>query len=305
MNAKDNILVILVGDSTRGNNFTHQTIIDHLIKPTNADVALCSFDDFTIDSILTKHIKYFFKFPFYKNIKDFLVNHELYNCTNLLNFFTIKNTEAFPNAAFPSFLLKHYVYENLKNISQNYSQIIFTRLDYYYIYNHPKLTHEQIHIPDCEHWGGFNDRHVVFPSSKWRDVLDIFGFIIKNYEHIPNKANSETVYKMLLEKKCELIKFFTPINFLICNKHTNVPEVAYEHQKFLNLATLPDNEHIFIKYITEAYMCLTSLGNIKDKNILKIKSNIKKICKQMITKYNIKFKLLLKFSNSKNNILNN
>ena len=80
------------------------------------------------------------------------------------------------------FLLKNLIDSDLIN---KYDRFIITRSDYIYQLPHPKvefMDERFIWIPNCEHWGGYTDRHVVLSKNNIESYLNIFN----NFVHRSN-----------------------------------------------------------------------------------------------------------------------
>jgi len=98
----------------------------------------------------------------------------------------------------------------LKNLIDNdlitkYDRFIITRSDFIFQLPHPKINlmnENIIWIPDCEHYGGYTDRHVVLSKNNIESYLNILNnFVIRSNEYFMKMIN-KTYWN--LEK---LIKF--------------------------------------------------------------------------------------------------
>ena len=82
------------------------------------------------------------------------------------------------------FLLKNLMDGDLIN---KYDRFIITRSDFIYQLPHPnvELMNENcIWIPDCEHYGGYTDRHVVLSKNNIESYLNIFNnMVVKSNEY--------------------------------------------------------------------------------------------------------------------------
>jgi hypothetical protein len=100
------------------------------------------------------------------------------------------------------FLLKNLIDNDLIN---KYDRFIITRSDFIYQLPHPKvelMNENRIWIPDCEHYGGYTDRHVVLSKKNIEIYLNIFNnFVLRSNEYFMKMKN---YYEWNLEK---LIKF--------------------------------------------------------------------------------------------------
>ena len=84
------------------------------------------------------------------------------------------------------FLLKNLIDNDLIN---KYDRFVITRSDFIYQLPHIKLEHLNencIWIPDCEHYGGYTDRHVVLSKKNIESYLNILNnfVLFSNYYFI-------------------------------------------------------------------------------------------------------------------------
>ena len=121
------------------------------------------------------------------------------------------------------FLLKNLIEQDL---IQKYDRFIITRSDFIYQLPHPKVTHMNencIWIPDCEHYYGYTDRHVVLSKNNIESYLNILNnFVLRSNEYfmkMKNKEdwNLEQVIKFHLEENRVQVKEFPYIMYSIRN----------------------------------------------------------------------------------------
>jgi hypothetical protein len=88
------------------------------------------------------------------------------------------------------FLLKNLIDNDLIN---KYDKFIITRSDFIYQLPHPKVEHmnnNYIWIPDCEHYGGYTDRHVILSKNTIEPYLNIFNnFVLRSNEYFMKMKN--------------------------------------------------------------------------------------------------------------------
>jgi hypothetical protein len=88
------------------------------------------------------------------------------------------------------FLLKKLIDNDLIN---KYDKFIITRSDFIYQLPHPKVEHMNnncIWIPDCEHYGGYTDRHVILSKNTVEPYLNIFNnFVLRSNEYFMKMKN--------------------------------------------------------------------------------------------------------------------
>ncbi len=123
------------------------------------------------------------------------------------------------------FLLKNLIDNNLIN---KYDKFIITRSDFIYQLPHPKVEHmnnNYIWIPDCEHYGGYTDRHVILSKNTIEPYLNIFNnFVLRSNEYFMKMKNYsdwnlERLIKFHLEQNnvLHLVKEFPYVMYSVRN----------------------------------------------------------------------------------------
>ena len=123
------------------------------------------------------------------------------------------------------FLLKNLIDNDLIN---KYDRFIITRSDFIYQLPHPKvecMNENCIWIPDCEHYSGYTDRHVVLSKNNIESYLNILNnFVLRSNEYFfkmknRGKWNLEQLIKFHLEQNnvLHLVKEFPYIMYSIRN----------------------------------------------------------------------------------------
>jgi hypothetical protein len=88
------------------------------------------------------------------------------------------------------FLLNNLIDNGLIN---KYERFIITRSDFMYQLPHPKVEHMNdncIWIPDCEHYRGYTDRHVVLSKNNIESYLNILNnFVVKSNDYFMKMKN--------------------------------------------------------------------------------------------------------------------
>jgi hypothetical protein len=123
------------------------------------------------------------------------------------------------------FLLKNLIDNDLIN---KYDRFIITRSDFIYQLPHPKvefMNEKCIWIPDCEHYGGYTDRHVVLSKTNIESYLNIFNnFVLRSNEYFmkmknKTKWNLEELIKFHLEQNnvLHLVKEFPYVMYTVRN----------------------------------------------------------------------------------------
>lgn len=123
------------------------------------------------------------------------------------------------------FLLKNLIENDLIN---KYDRFIITRSDYIYQLPHPKIelmNENYIWIPNCEHYGGYTDRHVVLSKNNIVSYLNILNnFVLRSNEYFmkmknKNDWNLEKLIKFHLEQNnvLHIVKEFPYVMYSVRN----------------------------------------------------------------------------------------
>ena len=122
------------------------------------------------------------------------------------------------------FLLKNLIETDLIN---KYDRFIVTRSDFIYKLPHPKvefMDKTKIWIPDCEHYGGYTDRHVVLSQQNIVQYLNILNNLVKRSNEYffkmkqkSNKWNLEKLIKFHLTRNnvLHLVKEFPYVMYSV------------------------------------------------------------------------------------------
>jgi hypothetical protein len=123
------------------------------------------------------------------------------------------------------FLLKKLIDNDLIN---KYDRFIITRSDFIYQLPHPKIefmNQNSIWIPNCEHYSGYTDRHVVLSKNCIEPYLNILNnFVIRSNEYFMKMINKtdwnlEQVIKFHLEQNnvLHLVEEFPYVMYSVRN----------------------------------------------------------------------------------------
>ena len=123
------------------------------------------------------------------------------------------------------FLLKNLIDNDLIN---KYDRFIITRSDFIYQLPHPKVEHMNdncIWIPDCEHYCGYTDRHVVLSKNNIEFYLNILNnLVLRSNEYFMKMKhkidwNFEQLIKFHLEQNnvLHLVKEFPYVMYSVRN----------------------------------------------------------------------------------------
>ena len=91
-----------------------------------------------------------------------------------------------------------YLWKNIHehNLLQKYDRFIITRSDFIYTLPHPNLdlmNDNCIWIPDCEHYDGYTDRHVVLSGKYLERYLNIlYNFTTRSNEYFDGLSNIDS-----------------------------------------------------------------------------------------------------------------
>ena len=176
-------LVILFGEF-RGNDASWQNMVDNLIKPYNADLALCiGHKDEYLPPLnpLTEIATYHWNFKEPKNWKDY-VEHWFGHSTEIETKWWKENARygiygAGSTDGLIPMVFQHYIYHNYLHVLKQYDRIILTRPDMYFVRPYPVLSNEHVWIPNGEDNGGLYDRFIIFPSKYAKECLTVLDFM--------------------------------------------------------------------------------------------------------------------------------
>lgn len=249
-----NTLIILNGNP-RGGEKTWHSMYENLLKPYNADLALCFGYREDKNLSLYSKAKYIWEIPEYENWENYYIEHlgddqpwkKSFSIGNHTGFSGLYNTVG-SGAIYCTFL--HYVYSYKKEILSSYDRIIMTRADNFYVKTQPILSNEYFWLPSGDGYGGLNDRFHIFPS---KDIDFTIG-VVSNYINTENffedfngnHVNLETSYKKYFEKTGYInkVKTFNRVQFLVKTKSDTT---RWTEAKM----PIPYNNDIMIKYMEE------------------------------------------------------
>jgi hypothetical protein len=172
------------------------------------------------------------------------------------------------------FLLKNIIDNDLIN---KYDRFIITRSDFLYRLPHPKvelMNEKYIWIPDCEHYGGYTDRHVVLSKNNIESYLNIFNNLVLKSNRYFMKMKHKKDWNLE-----QLIKFHLAQNNLL-DLVKEFPYIMYSVRN-INGSTrwskgnLSNELGYYIKYKSE-YAKSTYYKNEFDKSGLNIDEFYKK-----------------------------
>ena len=221
-------LVILAG-SPRGGEATWNSLYKYVIDYLDADLAICCSNKWDTNISLFKKAKHIWTFEEMDDYSDYYNNNF---SGNWREYFDLGVDEDGVETGLYSsgsihFVFKDFIRKNYLDLVTNYKNIIYTRFDQYYVDYHPKITTDQIYIPEGEDYFGICDRHAAFPSKYTNQFLNICGYIDNPKSLLTNRSyiNCETTFKdhMVYEGLNSKIKRYPRSQFTasLQGEHTN------------------------------------------------------------------------------------
>ena len=264
-------LVILIGNA-RGGEETWQSMYKNLLKPFDADLALCFGESKEKSASLYKKAKFIWEIPEYGNWRDFYVTNFKPNWDFFLNRHKFNNAslmggiDDYNGSGAIIFAFRHYLLINKMSILNQYDRIILTRSDFYYIDEHPYLPLGNLYAVEGEEYGGVSDRHFIFDSKMSNQVLGVLNFLCseENFNFLSkyqeNSINPETALLLFFKynKIYDLLKFHKRVQFTVAVEGDNT-----RWRKPSNY--IPGLNNIKYKYISEYEVAIINL--IKKKGI--------------------------------------
>ena len=197
MEYKAKYLVVLAG-SPRGGQSTWKSLLKFVVNPLNADLAICTTDNYVENNFLFDKADYKWILKNPKNFEDY---YSQYFKGSWKEYLLKGQGLGLFESGLIHFALKDYVFRNHYQELSKYKYIIYTRFDQYYVDFHPDFNDDKIYIPKGEDYFGVCDRHVVFNSNNAPAYFSIIDYIDseKALIEIPKYPNCESVYKKHLE----------------------------------------------------------------------------------------------------------
>ena len=183
---KEKTLVILIG-TPRGDEVVWGSMYRHLLKPYNADLALCFEEQEDKSSSLYSKAKYLWEVPKYDDWEQYYVENEIQGMwkaffdwagqdVNCVGVSGIGESKGHGSGAI-LIAFRHYLLNNHLDVINSYDRIILTRSDYLYCFDHPMLDNEHYWVPEGETYGGIIDRFQQFPSKYAKEALSIMDYV--------------------------------------------------------------------------------------------------------------------------------
>lgn len=253
-------LVVLAG-SPRGGANAWKSLFKNVIDHLNADLALCTTDNFSQDTFLFQRAKYVWLMENPSNFEEY---YKRYFDGNWKEYLLLGKELGLYESGMIHFAFKDFILRNYKEILKKYEYIIYSRFDQHYVDLHPDFHDDKLYIPTGEDYFGICDRHAVFKSNKAEDYLSIVEYIDspEAIKDLPKFLNCESVYRKHLQSVSlsENIERFSRCSFTVALKHdpTNwrVPDLKVFFTK-----------NLMIKYPDEFIVAMKN--KFKNNNFLK------------------------------------
>ena len=247
------MLVCIIGN-LRGGNAPVESLNEHVLKPFNADLALCIGK---CEDHQYKHIaKYIWEFDEQEDWSAIWdeVGTEWRNIKRNLESGMWGGIEGPGSGAIIfafRYLLKKMILEN--DLTSKYDMFMITRSDHMYTNNQTPCS-LGIHIPTGQDYGGITDRHIIIDSNKVIQSLSILEYINNELPNI-GKHNPEQLLKKFYKFSQFHINRFPRNMFTVMrkNEQTRWRKVG-EHFK----------DDLYLKYPEEYY----EANRIPDPNTL-------------------------------------
>lgn len=179
-------LVILIGNP-RGNESVWESMYENLLKPYNADLALCFEYQEDKSPSLYSRAKYLWEVPKYDDWEQYYVDNNIPGnwkrlfdwCSsdpNCCGFSGIGDGKGRGSGAI-LLAFRHYLLNNHKDIMMSYDRIILTRSDYFYVMEQPILSNDYYWVTEDESYGGLSDRYQQFPSKYVNEALNVLDYV--------------------------------------------------------------------------------------------------------------------------------
>lgn len=212
--------LVCMYSNTNAHRITGEPFINNVLKPLGADLALCVKEG-EPDNIFYQNAKYVWKHP---PVKDWVKKFD--EISGNQEWQIIMNTEGHwfgacdqikghnMNAAvilyYRWLLLNH-----LRDIRDQYDWIIVSRSDFLWCSLHCQmelLNKNTVYLLDGPQYGGLNDAHIILPSNKIDNYLDILIRVLQDPENVINKMHPNGNQEKLVKAMCDCSNiYFLPL----------------------------------------------------------------------------------------------
>ena len=260
-------LVILIG-TPRGDEIVWESMYRHLLKPYNADLALCFEEQEDKSSSLYSKATYLWEVPKYDNWEQYYIDNNIEGSwreicnwaardSNCIGFSGIGESKGYGSGAI-LIAFRHYLLNNHLETIQSYDRIILTRSDYFYAFDQPILDNEHYWVPRGESYGGIIDRFQQFPSKYAKEALNVMEYmcsvqILHDFMYSGHLINIERVIAKYFHKIgfTDKVKQFNRSNFLVMSSSDESTGISKSLLLRGGSWSIPGFKDLKIKYIDE------------------------------------------------------
>lgn len=261
---KEKTLTIVMGNA-RGGEQTWETLFSNLLEVYNSDLLLCFGKTDQKDNSLYKKANYIFEIDEYKDWRDYYTQYFFNNWEkSFLRGRSIGLAGGFKKCRGSGaviFAIRHFIKTNCVDIINQYDRIILTRSDHFYYKKHEYLPNDRIWIVEGENYSGITDRHHIFPSSFYKEMLGVVEYMDSDigYSEIAPLYKPNTEKVLFLSFKyyniLQHIERFKRLQFTVA---TPEDKTRWIHK---GVTPLPGFDNLYIKYITEYKQTMKNIEN--------------------------------------------
>lgn len=249
------VLVVLLAE-TRASELTFSNFEDNVLKPLNADLAVCVSSNSPPEDPYMKAAKYKWLYP---EQSDWAQGYDYAcKCKDCWRpalqirdqlFGGIVNPEYQQNGSAGILIFfRWYLLDNLvkSGVAEMYDYFMITRSDYYYLAHHPRIVNSSepglIWFPEGQDYNGLTDRHVLVPRVHLYASLSLMDPICEDPQHLFESMsmmgawNLEQYIELHFQKQgiLQFVRRFPRVMFAVRNFNTTtrwsegifVPEIG-------------------------------------------------------------------------------
>lgn len=265
MDEKTKVIVVVIG-TIRGGVDAWNSLIKHVLKPFNADLAL-----FTAKTSENTVLHDFAKFDWSFEDPDWttelgrvcrecgLNEDSWHNTARRTSYESLwggieLDGQLLKGSGAIIMILRDMLLSKLSILKQ-YDKIIIARSDNLYFFDHPQLTDADIDIPIGEDWWGITDRHHVVDSCIIETYLCTAKWLIQNMDFVENSIKKHHNPEQLLAL------YFKTLSFKIRRSTRCMASVSLKDDfTRWKVATVPvpGYDNLFFKYPHEYFSHIKS-----------------------------------------------
>lgn len=259
MEENTKVIVCVIG-TVRGGNDAWNSLITHVLKPLNADLAL--FTCKREKTILHETAKFDWSFEdpdwtaeLCRVCKECGLQEDVWHDSATRTSYeslwggVMLDGREMKGSGVLIMLLRDMLLKHL-SVLKEYDKVIITRSDHLYFFDHPVLSTADIDIPIGEDWWGITDRHHVVDSSKIEAYLCIVRWWMQNIDFVENCIKKHHNPEQLLAL------YFKTLSFSINRSIRCMASVSLKDDfTRWKVATVPvpGYNDLFLKYPHEYY----------------------------------------------------